>query len=89
MTRPAAYDDIVAGAGAAGCVLAARLAEDPAVSVPRLEAGGPPLPSAIGDARQRVPEGRGEVGKKSVRSTPNSPAPLKGGRIIAGLAAGP
>ncbi len=50
------YDYVIVGAGSAGCVLAHRLSEDPAVRVCVLEAGGPDRHPYL-----RVPLGLGKL----------------------------
>ena len=72
------YDYVIVGAGSAGCVLAARLAEDPDTSVLLLEAGGPDTKENI-----HVPLGYLQLHRTDVDwNYVSAPEPHCGGRRI-------
>lgn len=83
------FDYIVAGAGTAGCVLAARLSENPANSVCLIEAGGSErhpyvwIPAAVGAAIMSAKFGWG-LTTVPQRALGGRQVPLPRGKVIGG-----
>jgi choline dehydrogenase-like flavoprotein len=86
---PASFDFIVIGAGTAGCVLAARLSENPATRVCLIEAGGSEqhpyirIPAAVGAAIMSERFGWG-LSTTPQAALNNRVIPLPRGKVIGG-----
>jgi choline dehydrogenase len=88
-TGPPEYDFIVVGGGTAGCVLAARLSQDPAARVLLLEAGPADLSRAT-TVPNAWPENLGsatEWGDVTTDQADTGPLPYPRGRVLGGSGA--
>jgi choline dehydrogenase len=83
------WDDVVVGAGTSGCVLAARLSQDPDRRVLLVEAGPDPAPGALPD-RLGIPVVTGfnwELTAAMGAQSDSRPSPYPLGRVLGGTAA--